>query len=582
MALPTISLNMQGRNRDFDPPSFQELPEDAKQQLREEIITFLRERCRDILSLGLDADTIIREPDIVEKYIDQLIGEGKIKKGKRKLVLTRMHELQRMLDATLRLDKKTEGAAENREPDDPRVRETIGRRIASIRWACETVWPALKELADGDLCEWNSLEKARATLPQKKKRRAWGELVRATRQTLALDDDMPAENVPSDQWRFIHLLRMLNERWFMENGMFLMRMPDERKKYAKEGDAPSPLWDYVRVGIHSLEATQVYQFHDTHVPVVYIRSIYPLPPEVTPHIAYDGVQECVVMTINVLEQNIYLLKELYDSIAKPNPELEKSMLESGETAASVEAWKEYARIIVAQYDNLPRMYAEMEARTLLEELRHGIDAKRARALMGADIPKYGYYPAFANAMLSPQGQMRAVFEACEDENEKMIFGGAISELSAQMTAAALSPNHTLMLSEWRKFAFERSHRQFDPDNPRGLVHGEASAYALLLLGQEMNMIPPATAALQPRGLVRLLSMLKHFFSGKKMPLSFQEPDYRRLLKVADELLQRSPQEIRIALKNIYSREFALGQIDEYPFYEITSDGEIQPRENQMQ
>ncbi len=551
-------------------PNFDELTDDKKNALRQQVSLFLRRRCQQLLPLILDIDEVIRHPSLVDQHVDRLIGARKIKRGARTAIFSRMSELREMLSHVIHVDR-TVASSKNIS----REAQEQGRKQADIEWTCQSVWPALKELADSGLQDWDALRKLSAKLPYEH-RQPWRDVINETKMdALKQGDGVDADDAPSDQSRFVLALKSLNERWFMQRNKFLMRCPRKSIRYSVEGEEAPPLWEYVKVGVHTVEAIQTYQFHDHSIPVVYMRSLFPLPPEIEPHVAYDGIQGYVVMTRNELEGNIHTLRALHESITHPNPDVEIAMHTGGETPASIAGWKEYAGIVASQYEDANRMYGDMEVRTLLEELRHGIDAKRVRRLIGEHVGQ-DYYPKFADALLTQNGQMRQVFNAC-DERAKALFGSSLSELSAQMTAAALSSNHTLMIAEWRKYMVEWSHPNFDPNVPQGLSHANASTWALLLLAQELGMIPPPTVEPERPS---IWTRVKRLVTGQQRPLSFADPNHRHLLNIADELLLKPAAQVRCALKKVYGREFTLGSIDEFPFHEITQEGELKSHQQE--
>jgi hypothetical protein len=78
--------------------------------------------------------------------------------------------------------------------------------------------------------------------------------------------------------------------------------------------------------------------------------------------------------------------------------------------------------------------------------------------------------------------------------------------------------------------------------------------------------------------IAIALLAEHFGSASHLPLNAASPsDDQQLDFLAEGLYLRPSEELRLALKAIYRREFVYGEIDEPPFMEIGPSGDCVPR-----
>ncbi len=362
------------------------------------------------------------------------------------------------------------------------------QRAFRKRFACEEVWPALKGLVESDLQNWEGLLSAGATMVPER-RQEWQALVGEAKEKL-FPQDLGAPGGLVAEVQFHRLIKLLNERWFVPRQILLATGPDNRPR---RDQSTLRLWDHVRVGVHTLERTNVCRFHDGEVHQHYVRTIHPTSrQEFTRLVVSYAVEGYVVVNVGVLENDISNTCALHQSLTTPNPDLDRHLLGEGTTEAKLAAWKEHARFLIPEYPSPQAVLDAVVARAIPEELRHAINAKRVAALTGLQAGEEGYRLRFGESVLAPQGQLRFVWCCLASDRQRAGMAVILDELAAQITACALGRNPRLVLAEWRRNMQERAHPKFDPDLETSVQHGYAAALGLLLLAQELRIVPRIT------------------------------------------------------------------------------------------
>jgi hypothetical protein len=396
-----------------------------------------------------------------------------------------------------------------------------------------TVVPALQKLAESNVREFYALEKAAKHLP-KILRPRWSMRIEELKATAACML-APTEGSPASAQRvFIHLLKILNERWFIEMGLFLARYPVRQD--AAEVDS---LWDLAQVAVHRIVQIRRYRFDDHEIPVCFLEC-YPRLPQGFAGV-YDGVQEFALVSLSTVRLELVRMRQECNLALEP---WEAAWI--GQPIASDQvrqAYAKWARLAVALFPTPQRLFETVLMRTLIEELRHALDASRVNDILRRDCSSEEYYRQFADLKLSTNSATRAGLIAPGRPEDVEMLGRTISELSAQMTAMAVGPDPRLVLAEWSYHLTEGLERA--PILGYLPPHALAAHTGSCLLGGELGL-----------------------------RCESEEPTLALLLDQIEQIAEFSPEKIRLALKSVYAHEFLLGQIDESPFQQIGPDGTL--------
>jgi hypothetical protein len=247
--------------------------------------------------------------------------------------------------------------------------------------------------------------------------------------------------------------------------------------------------------------------------------------------------------------------------SKEDSLIDKYLISSlGASSVFQETIKLSSRCLDKLYPETSDLYDLMMCRTLNEEMRHAVDTIWMGRRSNSDVP----YQRMGDVLLAAEGRLRRLVWEPAQAEDGMVFvrgfpirvGNALSELSGQMTAAAMS-DPTLVLLEWWDKLAQISRAPSDPQNSALILrqspsHILAAILGTLLLGERLDSGPPLS-----------------------WPM-FGEPDFTALADCAAKLARRPPRELRLALKAIYQDEFTHA-IDEPPFAEITSEGDLRDR-----
>jgi hypothetical protein len=135
-------------------------------------------------------------------------------------------------------------------------------RRGTEQWAIRAVVPGLQKLAESNVRDFYALEKAGKHLP-KILHPKWSKRIDEIRATAACMLAPSAGTPASAQRVFICLLKLLNERWFIEMNLFLARYPV--RQHAIEGDS---LWDVAHVAVHRIVQLRRHRFAEGRFPFV--------------------------------------------------------------------------------------------------------------------------------------------------------------------------------------------------------------------------------------------------------------------------------------------------------------------------
>ena len=405
------------------------------------------------------------------------------------------------------------------------------------QWAIRTVLPGLQKLAESGLRDFYALERASKQLPKILHPR-WSkhieELKATTARMLVAADGSPA----SVQRVFIHLLKIFNERWFIDMGLFLARYPV--RQGVIEGDS---LWDRARVAVHRIVQVRRHRFFETEIPVYFLECY----PRKHPGFAgvFDGVQGLALVSLSAIRFELVQYRMACGLPLEPWEAQMIGALSASDVMRQVFAC--FAEKAVSLFPVPQRLFEAVLLRTLVEELRHAIDGFRIRAELQRDCSPLEYYQRFGALKLAPQARSRSMWNDLEDfyyQDDLVALGKVTSELSAQMTALAVGSDPRFVLAEWCWVVV--CGLQELPDLGYLPPHAGAALLGACLISEEMGL------DLQPSEVDLLASWLKIF----------------------DRLADFGPERIRLAAKTCYAREFLLGEIDEPPFQRIDVNGAL--------
>lgn len=476
---------------------------------------------------------------------------------------------------------QTNGAASVSEtcpPIEPESKACPPPPRETVDWFTEAIRPALKQVADSfDLMNFALLREAAQKLPAAEQP-AWRELVRQMEIMVgkelgsghpgqfrlyrifkaiwaALRRDAQGRLEADPQTTFGKLLRELNTNWFLPRSLLLYHYSE----YQLPSYPPPRLWETMSVALAGTPRVLSYPFADGVIPVYIVRHLAPLPAPTNPHHCYyDPLSRAVLIDAGYTDREMYRVKvgaRADDLLA------EYFFLDNSWDRKAADVEKQYCQWLDRRYPKVQDLCFRYSRRVLAEELRHGMDAMRAKH----NVPEGEYAKRLEKTILAPKGRVRHLFwePVQSGKGDALLRGQAvvqaervISELSAQMTAAAI-PDPGIVLAEWWRKVASLAVVSSDPWHQRFEIrqypnHTLAGILGTILLGEQLNCGPPLS-----------WSMLC-------------EPDFAALADLAANLANRPETELRLALKAIYRNEFNY-PIDEPPFAEILANGKLRNR-----
>jgi hypothetical protein len=137
---------------------------------------------------------------------------------------------------------------------------------------------------------------------------------------------------------------------------------------------------------------------------------------------------------------------------------------------------------------------------------------------------------------------------------------AVTEVSGQMTAAAVSPDPFLRLREWKVYLHSLA-----PDQKKTAIYYACAACSVVLLANQLQL----SGSDQLPELDSIFVKLSNPNSGK----FYVGSSTAKLSACLDQLLLLPPATLRLALKAVYSQEFQT-EIDVDPFPKIDETGSL--------
>jgi hypothetical protein len=441
-------------------------------------------------------------------------------------------------------------------PDPSRPAPPIGSEAsdpveACLLWSVQTVWPALRRLAESNLFLWSPLNRIALTLP-KQEREAWYAVLKEMRQTQSRLLEYPAAPLGSV---FVRLVKVLNERWFIPRQILFACLPRE---VGPQIDVN--IWKAAAVVVCRIAGQRCWSFRDAGVPLYEVAMVFPpgahyQKATVLAKNFYDPTSEWAVIDLDYWKTQILhhlsLTDERYRNyLLRTDPDVLRITAQSGAAMK---------RAFASPF----ALYEAMLWRAMFEEVRHGIDGKRILLEAPQAFLTSEYYARVAKVLLPPGGRLcrevcdpAATGPAGEADGRQTQAARTVLEVSAQLTASAVSPVPQLVLLEWKertaKVCLEFNQGAVPRRERFAAPHEAAARIAIILLAEQLGLTSPLDFGAASRS------------------------DYERLDSLAESLFRQSPEALRLALKEIYRREFVYNQIDEFPFPGIGANGEYIP------
>ncbi len=350
---------------------------------------------------------------------------------------------------------------------------------------------------------------------------------------------------------FKGLLKGLNDHWFLERRIVLLWLSSFGAPSSYQASATP-------AGVRVTQLVERYsaRFAEGEIPILAVAGYDGQVPENTSGF-YDRAMGYVVLEVNNLTRET-LRAEL---LARGDPTvLRYFRVDKPASLAQVSRCQALWHL----YPQHASLYAALFSRTSREEVRHAMDSCRAKEQMRNSEP---FHDALGRRILALQGRLRRLLWGGEARRmqEKtflgvpFIPGKVVSELSAQMTAAACGEPRIVLLEWWQflagmNVAGVENRRAACAESPE---HALADVLGTVLLAEALHL----GASLSEQVLL--------------------QPDFDALAAAAGKLFGGNVGEVRLALKSVYQAEFNF-PIDEAPFAEITADGSLHPRPEMCQ
>jgi hypothetical protein len=340
------------------------------------------------------------------------------------------------------------------------------------QWVSQFVLPALQKLAESKLRDFGGFEKATGELPKALHSR-WNKRIKDMKSTMA-QMLVPSAGTPASLQRiFISMLKVLNERLFIEMELFLARHAIRHDLC--EADS---LWDHARVEVNQIVRQRRLRFADREVPVFFLDSVTrgTHSGSFAYAGAYDRIQKLVLISLQNVRREIVQMRHACGLVMQP---WERRWVPAG--WQETEIFERYAGLAIQLFPMPQDLFQAMLARTLIEELRHAVDSLRVHDRMGGHGSALEYYRRFADLKLSPRGKIRPTWIDSHSQGEMPALGTVVSELSAQMTAAAVGPDPRLVLAEWACNLVNDNQRK------HSTRHSQAALFGIDLLAEQFGI-----------------------------------------------------------------------------------------------
>jgi hypothetical protein len=403
-------------------------------------------------------------------------------------------------------------------------------------------------LAKSNLSLWSPLNRVARTLP-KEEREAWYSVMEEMNFT---ESKLREDPLALGDRVFARLLKVLNERWFIPRQILFASLPN-RDASPDTQNVGEAVW----LIIYRICACYRYAFRDAEVLLYEVRCVFP-PAAPRPHQHYnDPTSGWAVINVD------FLMLEAFDLYSLTDDNYQKIRLKTyprpGEVRARAWAGPSFRRIFVSPF----ALLQALRQRVMNEEIRHGINGKRKLRGRPLAVFRPESSAEAAEMLLAAGGRLRReVWEPAASgpegggELRRHLAAQAVEEASAQFTAAAVSVTPLFLLAEWKartaitclEFFPDAGPVRQKPETP----HETAARIAVILLAEQLGLTSPMRLGAASR------------------------PDYERLDSLAEALFHQSPEALRMALKEIYRREFVYNEIDEFPFPGIGPNGEYIP------
>lgn len=423
---------------------------------------------------------------------------------------------------------------------------------AWLLWTCQVVWPALRRFAQSRLRDDAPLQRVVRTLPEEEKE-AWHA---AVNQMLKLQRTLQRNPRVHPAMIFIRLVKLLNETWFIPRQILIACVP---VKHGPRLDDNSKIAELIHLVVCRILKQQRFAFQDAEIPAYFVSMVFPpgshyQPDKILTKNYFDPMSEYVLIDLDFWKAQVLHFFSLSDE------KYRQHCLGEGSPPAELSLTVQMAATMCRAFPVPYALYCAQVQRAWCEEVRHGVDNQRVLRGDPDAVLTGDYYARVPEVLLPAGGRLwREVWEpagngpSADADQRRYRATSTIQEVSAQLTAAAVGPAPQLLLLEWKltnTLTLQALSQGRDPkDAPPPSPHEAAARIAITLLGEQLRLAPPLPLAAGGRS------------------------DYERLHSLAAALFWRTTGELRLALKEIYRREFVYNQIDEPPFDEIGSQGD---------
>ncbi len=454
--------------------------------------------------------------------------------GAEKLLASDIAETKRR--ASQRLERKRTEEAKDLAREQERKKATD--REAQVRPAqlvFEGLVPALRRLAESDLTDFSELRKVRNLWPDREQ--LWLKVVDEAEALVR--GSLTAQQDEGHVELFMQIIQHLDDRWLAEQGVLVFpAVPPARMGSARQ------VADLLAVG--RIETKQVYELQERRVPAYFVEVIFPKNVQHQPVGWYPTGM--IILSRQALAATAEFPWKFHGG--------------SGALDRAVSRIFAVVRQYYASPDEVQRF---LEADSLFEELRHGLDFTRVerqagRSYGGLDIH---FQERFIAHQIRPEGHLRAMWDhlgeifpttGVDGENVKALHAHALFEISGQMTAAAAGTNPRYSVAKWlqvnRMAAAMLGTAVFEQKGYQIAVYNTAALLAIHLIAHELGM---TEAPSNPSGWLMLTNA--------------------QVASLSEAIIEEPPERIRLAMKAVYEHEF-VDPIDEPPFPGIAQDGSL--------
>lgn len=506
------------------------------------LVTFLEQNAPDTLKALIDnpRQTV---PAQEQEWKKQGLLKGG---GAGKLLIGDIGEARRR--AVEKISKRTE--EETRKKAQVQMQEAEKPRLLA-KWSYEQVIPGFRRLAESDLTDFTVLYRAGESLAEPD-RGSWTDKLRQLEQLIPQwQPEVPPGSDPVLKLGpvLIQLVKWLDKEWLADRGVLILM----------SGVTATSVVNILNsLGTAQIKRRISYEVLGHSFPVYLFEAVYPSQRAFQPGF-YHGFIAISEKQSSEHVETVWQLGRQYRQRKDLSPW----------DAAITKLY--YEDRLFARYGHAAEYLPVQLNQEILEEVRHALDTMRVEIQAGKSFPQKSveFQERFAQTHLPPGGLLRRILwqdkildeHPPESDIHKTLAGKILMELSAELTKAASADDPMEVIGNWL-VSYDRLAKQQQPGAPwkvrrpeqfQTVIYGGTKLSAFLLLVEQLGV---GQVSWDSRG--------------------WQKVPPEQLASWALAIAQRQPEEIRLALKAVYAREFNY-PLDEPPFPEIRPDGTLAPR-----